>query len=175
LVKSNKKQNPLVGLVCGLVAGGLAGAAMDCYWWAVQKLPGERPEQKPKAGEQQKSEPSTQIIADKVSKALTGREVPEEDKPSAGIAVHYATSVVSGGVLGLAASRWPRLGLLGGLAYGTVLWLFLDEIILRVLNVAPDPEKVPTKEHIQALGAHLVYGSTAAIGTRLMLDRVRNT
>jgi uncharacterized membrane protein YagU involved in acid resistance len=173
LVKSDKKQSPLVGAVCGCVAGGLGAAAMDAYWWAVQKLPGARPEQKPKSGDQQ-SKPSTQIIADRVSKALTGHELPEEDKPAAGVVVHYATGIVCGGVFGVVASRSPRLSLLGGLVYGTAIWLFLDEIILRVLNVAPDPEKVPIKQHLQALGAHFVFGATTAVVTRLMLNVMRN-
>src|SRR5947209_13487674 len=144
-MKRAGRVNPITGAVCGFVAGGLAGIAMDGYWWAMRKLPGERPEQKPKGGKpsQEKPQPSTQIIADRVSEALTGHEVPEKGKPAAGIAVHYATSVAWGGVLGVAASRRPRLGLLAGLAYGAAIWLLLDEIALRLLDVAPDAQKVP--------------------------------
>ncbi|MFL5733650.1 MAG: hypothetical protein ACJ78Q_10655 [Chloroflexia bacterium] len=170
-MQKRSNPNPIVSSICGLVAGGLAGAAMDCYWWAVRRLPGERPEQKPKSGDdnQDKPEPSTQIIADRVTTALTGHHVPAEDKPAAGIAVHYATSLFYGGLLGAAASRVPRLGLLAGLLYGAAIWLLLDEITLRLLDIAPDPRKVPARQHLQALGAHFVYGTATALVTRLLL------
>ncbi len=153
------------------MAGFVASAAMDGYWALVQQWPGERPEQKPRPGGQQKNEPSTQIIADRVAEAVTGKEVPKKAKPAAGIAVHYATGLFCGGIFGVMSSRAPRLGLLAGLLYGAAIWLFLDEIALRLLNIAPDPEKVPLNQHLKALGAHLVYGGATALVTRPLLER----
>src|SRR3954471_4687086 len=125
--------NPAKGTICGVIAGLIASAAMDGYWALAEQLPGERPEQKPKpGGGQQKSEPSTQVIADRVAEATTGKEIPKEDKPVAGIVVHYATGIAWGGLFGIMASRTPRAGLLAGLLYGTAIWLFLDEIALRL-------------------------------------------
>ncbi len=163
--------NPVKGALYGLIAGGMGGATMDGYWAVVKKLPGARPEQKPKGknDEQKEDQPSTQIIADKVSEALTGEEIPEKDKPLAGIGVHYGTSLAFGALYGVAASRLPKLGLVAGAIYGAGIWLFLDEIMLRVLKIAPKPEKVTTSEHIQALGAHLVYGSATGALTRILL------
>ncbi|HEY0070010.1 MAG TPA: DUF1440 domain-containing protein [Chloroflexia bacterium] len=168
--KGRKRQNPLKGLLVGVAAGGAASAAMDQYWGMVEHLPGERPEQQPrKGGGQQKDEPSTQIIADRLSEAVTGKEVPREAKPAAGVAVHYLTGALQGGVFGLVAALRPRTGLLAGLLYGVAIWLFLDEITLRALNIAPDPTKVPKSIHAEALGAHLVYGGSLALFTRLFL------
>ncbi len=168
--KDHKPHNPLKGLLVGIVAGAAASAAMDQYWGVVERVPGARPEQQPRAGgKQQKDEPSTQIIADRLSEAVRGKEVPEEAKPAAGVAVHYLTGALQGSVFGLLAALRPRTGLFAGLLYGTAIWLFLDEITLRALNIAPDPKKVPKKQHIEALGAHLVYGATLAITTRRFL------
>jgi uncharacterized membrane protein YagU involved in acid resistance len=163
--------NPLKGALVGLIAGGAAGAVMDGYWAVVKNLPGARPEQKPKPGDdnQKEEKPSTQIIADKTSEALTGSEIPKKHKPSAGVGVHYATSVGFGLTYGALASRLPRLGIVAGALYGAGIWLFLDEIALRALKIAPKAEKVSMSEHLQALGAHLVYGSTTAALTRLLL------
>ncbi|HKP54676.1 MAG TPA: DUF1440 domain-containing protein [Chloroflexia bacterium] len=163
--------NPLKGALYGFITGGVSGAIMDGYWALVKKLPGARPEQKPKGKNdgQNEDQPSTQIIADKVSEALTGEEIPRKHKPLAGIGVHYGTSVAFGALYGVVAARRPKLGPIAGAIYGAAIWLFLDEITLRVLKIGPKPEKVPTNEHIQALGAHLVYGSATGALTRIML------
>ncbi|MEA2575713.1 MAG: hypothetical protein QOH93_3011 [Chloroflexia bacterium] len=168
--KGRKRHNPLKGLLFGLVAGAAASAAMDQYWGMVERVPGARPEQQPRrGGNQQKDEPSTQIIADRLSEALTGKEVPEDAKPAAGVVVHYLTGALQGGLFGLVAAVRPRTGLFAGLLYGVAIWLFLDELTLRLLNLAPDPDKVPKKQHVEALGAHLVYGGSLALLTRRFL------
>jgi len=165
------KHNPLKGALLGLIAGGVGGAAMDGYWAIVEKVPGARPEQKPKPGDdrQEKEEPSTQIIADKISEALTGKEIPKKDKPIAGIGVHYGTSLICGVPYGVIAARRPKFGILGGALYGAAIWLFLDEIALRALNMAPDPESVSTSDHVKSLGAHLVFGSAIGLLTRIFM------
>jgi uncharacterized membrane protein YagU involved in acid resistance len=144
---------------------------MDCYWAVVKNLPGARPEQKSKPGDDGKKEdePSTQIIADKVFETFTGKEVPKKEKAKAGVGVHYATSLAFGAPFGAAAARIPGVGLVAGALYGAAIWLFFDEIALRALKIAPKPQKVPMSEHLQALGAHLVYGSATGAITRILL------
>jgi hypothetical protein len=168
--KARKWHNPVKGLLTGMVAGAVASAAMDQYWGIVEGVLGARPEQQPReGGGQRKHEPSTQIMADKLSEALTGKEVPEGVKPAAGVAAHYLTGMLHGGLFGLVAALRPRTGLIAGLLYGVALWLFLDELALRALNLAPDAEKVPKKAHVEALGAHLVYGGSLALLMRRFL------
>jgi len=159
------------GIITGLVAGAVATVLMDVYWKVVQNTLGERPEQKPKPGDdnQEKDEPATQIIADKLSEAVTGSEVPEESKAPAGVAVHYSTGLTFGAAYGAIATRRAKWGLFAGLLYGAAIWLFFDELGMRALKVAPDLRKVPPREHLQALGAHLVYGVSLALLTKLML------
>ena len=164
----SKQQGPVRGMVSGLVAGAVGAFAMDGYWKMVQNVAGDRPEQKPKPGDrnQEEDQPSTQIMADRVSEAVTGHEVPEEHKEAAGVGVHYTTGIAFGGLCGMVAGMRARTGLVAGLLYGTAIWLFLDEIGLRVLDISPAPEKVPASQHLQALGAHFVYGSVVALATR---------
>jgi uncharacterized membrane protein YagU involved in acid resistance len=168
-----KRRKVLAGMLAGVLAGAAATAAMDGYWTIVQNVPGERPEQKPKRGDdnQKKEEPSTQIMADKVSQAVTGHEVPKKHKAEAGVAVHYATGLLWGAAFGALAARVPRMGIVAGILYGIFIWLALDEIGLRALNIAPDAEEVPLEEHMQALGAHLVFGGATGLATRLLLRR----
>jgi Protein of unknown function (DUF1440) len=161
------------GAIIGLITGTAATVLMDVYWKVVKNALGERPEQKPKPGDdnQEKDEPSTQIIADKLSEAVTGEEIPEEGKAPAGVAVHYATGLMFGALFGAIAGKRPKWGLIAGLLYGAAIWLFFDELGLRAMNVAPDPRKVPPHEHLQALGAHLVYGAAMSILTKVLIRR----
>ena len=170
-MSKRRKQNVIKGLVYGSVAGAAGAFAMDCYWKVVQSVMGERPEQKPKkwSDNEQKDEPSTQIVADKVLEAVTGHEVPNDEKAAAGVGVHYSTGMSLGGVFGALAARNAGLGLLAGLFYGIGVLLALDEITLRVLRVGPEAEEVPLSQHAQALGAHLVYGACTALVSRLLL------
>jgi putative membrane protein len=171
-VSKGQQQNVVKGLVAGAIAGAAGSAAMDGYWWVCRSVFGDRPEQKPKGGKdgQEEEQPSTQIIADKVSEAITGEEVPKKGKPAAGVGVHYATGVGFGALYGLVASRRPETGLLAGLIYGVAIWFFLDEIGLRALDLAPDAEKVPPSQHLQALGAHFVFGTALSVFTRPLLS-----
>ena len=171
---SEKHQNLMVGAFCGVVGGVAASGVMDIYWKIVKENFGERPEQKPKGKNdgQEEEQPSTQILADKVSQALTGEDIPKKYKAVAGIGVHYATGLLFGALFGLVAAIRPRLGIIGGLLYGAGIWAVVDEVALRLLDIAPDAEKVPPLEHAQALGAHLVFGSSTAIFTRLLLKLI---
>lgn len=173
MAKSNK-QNALKGALYGAVAGAVASGVMDAYWGLARYIPGSRPEQKPKGPKSQqiKQEPSTQIVADKISEAITGHDVPKRAKPPAGVAVHYFFGSLTGSLYGLLASRLPGVGLLTGIMYGVGVWLFGDELTLRLLNIAPKASKVPPSQHLQALGAHLVYGSSLGLLTRLMLNKL---
>ncbi len=168
-----RRRNVLAGMLAGVLAGAAATAAMDGYWAVVRSEPGERPEQKPKRGDdsQEKDEPSTQIMADKLSQAVIGREVPKKHKAEAGVAVHYATGLLWGAAFGALAARVPRVGIVAGLLYGVFIWLALDEVGLRALTIAPEADEVPLEEHVQALGAHLVFGGATGLAIRLLLRR----
>ncbi len=163
-----KGQNPLLGLVCGLAAGAAASALMDQYWALIEKIPGDRPEQKEKKSGKDE-EPSTVRVADAVSDKVLGHDVPKKSKAAAGEAVHYATGMACGALLGLVAAPRKGTGVAEGLAFGAAIWLFLDEIGLRLLRIAPDPREVPGEKHLEALGAHLVYGSATGLLLRLLL------
>ena len=164
----------LAGGLCGFAAGIGASVAMDAYWAVVQGRPGERPEQKPRANDgKRQDDPSTQEIADAISKAVTGHEVPEDKKPAAGVAVHYGFGAICGALYGMLAALRPATGLPAGLVYGVAIWLLGDEVGLRALGIAPDPRKVPMSQHVQAFGAHIVYGAGTALLSKLLLRILR--
>jgi hypothetical protein len=52
-----------------------------------------------------------------------------------------------------------------------VVWLLGDEGLMRIAKVSPEAEKVPLSQHIQALGAHLIYGAGVAVVTGRLARR----
>lgn len=165
-----KKQSIIKGLICGAAAGALGAAIMDLYWWAVRGVWGARPEQEPRPGDQvEENRHATQVMADRLAKALTGRPVPEGQKAGAGVGAHYAAGVTFGSLFGAIVSRRTRTGPLAGLLYGALVWLLFNVIAIRAMRMASEPEKVPTRDHAQALGAHLLYGTSVALASRLLL------
>lgn len=165
----NKMAGPFRAALAGAVAGTAASAMMDVYWWAMQGVPGARPEQQPRPGDHTPGhEPATQNMADAFWRAVTGSEVPRDKKAVAGVAAHYAFGAACGALWGVYAAMRRRSALPEGVLYGVAIWLLGDEIAFRAAKMSPEAEKVPLSEHAQALGAHLVYGAgTAAITERL--------
>jgi hypothetical protein len=169
LPNNTRQHNPIKGLICGAAAGAMGAAVMDAYWWAVEGIWGARPEQAPKPGDQvPEDRHATQVMADRIAKALTGAPVPEEQKPEAGVAAHYAAGITFGAPFGALLSRRP-LGLFAGLLYGALVWFAFNFAGIRLLGVAPEAEKVAPEQHAQALGAHLFYGVAVALATRVLL------
>jgi uncharacterized membrane protein YagU involved in acid resistance len=164
-----KMAGPLKAAVAGTLAGAAASAMMDVYWWAMQGIPGARPEQQPRPGDHTtRREPATQHMADALWRAVTGSDVPRDKKAVAGVAMHYAFGAACGTLWGVYSSLRSRSALPEGVLYGVIIWLLGDEMFFRLAKMSPQAEKVPLSEHLQALGAHLVYGAgTAAVTGRL--------
>jgi hypothetical protein len=52
--------------------------------------------------------------------------------------------------------------LASGLAFGTLVWLASDDILLPAFRLSAWPQHYPVKTHLYALAAHAVYGLTVA-------------
>jgi uncharacterized membrane protein YagU involved in acid resistance len=89
-------------------------------------------------------------------------------KAKGGTIVHYAYGAGWGALYGL-VSRRVRLPLLAsGLAFGGLLWLVSDEVLVPLFGFSKAPGAYPASVHVKALAAHLVYGTAAATGARLL-------
>lgn len=146
------------GLVAG-VAGGLLGSFLMEQFQALWTRAAE--ELKPSENEKsskQKEAPATVKAAQAISKGLTSEKIPENKKPLAGEAVHYAMGAASGGIYGLAAEVTPLATAGEGLAFGASVWLAADNAIVPALGLAKGPTQTTASTHIYALASHLVYG-----------------
>jgi hypothetical protein len=155
--RKSKKQPLWKGVVLG-ITGGLAGSwLMNQSQNFIEKV--ATPRDGGDSGGQQ-AEPATLRTAEKLSESVTGAPLPREQKKIAEPAVHYAFGALVGAVYGGIAARVPLVTLGIGTIYGVAVWLLADEVAVPALGLSKPPKETPLTKHLQALGAHLVYGLT---------------
>lgn len=89
------------------------------------------------------------------SRRMSGRQ-----RHLAGVTVHYAFGALVGAAYGWAVEFEPRIAARSGLPFGVAVWLFAEELALPVAGLTDTPDKYPVRDHLNALVAHLVFGST---------------
>lgn len=159
----SKAQRIGKSVVVGAVSGFVASWVMNQYWMAESKLKKQlKPGQRQQGSERQNraSENPTVKMADTISEAVTGHDVPRRKKRVAGSAVHYGFGAAMGALYGLLSEVAPASRSGFGLAYASALWLAADEIMVPALDLSKGPTEVPLSKHLEGLGAHLVYGAT---------------
>jgi hypothetical protein len=158
-------------LIAGAVGGLAASYAMNQFqslWTAVTE------EMSKRQGDPQQSsggEDATVKTAEAISERVFHRELTDAEKKWAGPAVHYAFGTLMGAVYGVLAETVPAAGSGHGAAFGTAVWLTVDEIGVPALGLAQPPSQTPASSHIKALASHLVYGVT----TDLTIRTIRRT
>lgn len=84
----------------------------------------------------------------------------------AGLAVHYGFGACVGAAYGLAVGKWLPTGTMSGLVFGGAVWLFAEELALPLTGFTERPGKYRVSDHVNALTAHLVFGSTTEFVSR---------
>jgi len=161
-----KTKTPLwLDVLFGAAAGAVGTWLMSPAMQAISKVQSEQDKKKEQEGSW--DENATVKTAKRLAQPL-GIQVPEEHKEKAGLGVHWAYGMSWGAVYGYVAHKRPKLALWSGIAFGSFLWLFGDELMVPALRLAPPPQKFPVSAHLKALGAHLAYGTGADLGWRAL-------
>lgn len=166
------RYSPLGALCGGLVAGFVGALAQNLYFaWTRKLAPAPSADAFEPVEPQQLTELPTQTVARRITEQLA-RRGPLERTAGPAQAVHLAFGAAWGGAFGLAAGTLPRLGTLkGGLAFGAVVWLISDNVILPAFRLSAWPHHYPVKTHFYAIVAHAVYGA-AVVTTFSAFGRV---
>ena len=133
----------------GAVAGLIASAVMNGFQ-AVAAGP---------FGQTSTDDPATVKFADLLSKALTGQPVTQKRRALAGQVVHYTTGLVLGVIYALVATQWPTVTLWFGVAYGLVVAVVLDYVVVPALGIGPPAWKTPLAAHAYGLISHAIFGA----------------
>jgi len=153
-------------MLAGAAGGLLASYVMNQFqalWTAVESRVSE-PEQPSAAGED-----ATVKTAEAISCGGFDRELTPEEKKWAGPVVHYAFGTLMGALYGAASGSVPGASKGYGAVYGCAVWVGADEIGVPALRLAQSPGNVPLGAHIREFAAHLVYGVTTGLATRVIL------
>lgn len=178
------------GLAAGLIGGLVASWTMNRFqdvWstvskdvetWQgneVHKASGEHDEDGEETSGSQELENSSQSevpddttvkAASAVSEGVFGHKLTQSEKKIAGTAVHYLLGTGVGGLYGAAAEIAPNVTKGGGLPFGAVFWLVVDEGAVPLLGLSKGPLAYPPSVHAYALTSHFVYGLTAEMVRR---------
>jgi uncharacterized membrane protein YagU involved in acid resistance len=157
------RSSPVGAFAAGLAAGFVGSLAQSLFFAWTRKL---APQPASVAFEpvepEQIGELPTQTVARRVLEHVVQRG-PLEHKAGAAQLVHLGFGSAWGSAYGLFAGTLPqRHTLKSGLAFGLVVWLASDDILLPAFKLSAWPHHYPVKTHLYALAAHAVYGAAVA-------------
>jgi hypothetical protein len=170
------------GFVIGL-AGGLAGTVvMGGYWKLETALHGSDPRALTTGegphplddisliGTHHEAEESSTAAIGRIAYTQIAGKPPktEETKTLLSYLVHYGYGAFQGGLYGAATGGRGARDITDGLAYGSALWLFGDELLVSLLGIAAGPGSAPPTQHAHRWAAHVVYGLTTSSVTTLL-------
>jgi hypothetical protein len=103
--------------------------------------------------------PSTVRAAEAAVRAVGARLPHRRARVLGGKVIHYGYGGAWGAAFALAARALPwRPPLATGAAFGILLWLLSDELLVPLFGFSRLPSRYPASSHLKGLAAHLVYG-----------------
>lgn len=121
-------------------------------------------------GKEASDDDSAERLASTISVGLFDHELTESEKDTAGTAFHYAYGISMGAFYGAASEILPETTFGAGMAYGTLIWIGADEVVVPLLGLSKSSAEYPFSVHASAFASHLVYGLT----TETVRRAVRN-
>lgn len=145
------------GALAGCAGGLVASWVMSQFQTQLQRIV---PQPKPQDGED-----ATKKTASAISDAF-GHQLSQDEKETAGPAVHYAFGSLMGALYGAMAETMPATTAGFGVPFGTAVWLGADEVAVPMLGLAPAPTDTSPSVHAGALASHWIYGLTTDVVRR---------
>lgn len=169
---------------CGAV-GGVAGlVAMRLYWKGATAMMGEDPrmltnEGAPHELDEMRATGGMQAEDDESSTAAVGRIAREkvtgrppqsrEEKEKLSYGVHWSYGIATAKLYALVRGRQDGVDGAGGLAFGTLLWVLGDELLVPLLGLSKGPTAYPPAQHAHRFGAHVAFGLATAAAAQALL------
>jgi len=161
-----KRHSILGGVIRGVVAGAVATWAMNkitTFLYENEDRGARRREDQARRGRT-----AYQVAAEKFAR-LGHRRLTKEDREDLGNVIHWALGTGAAALYGALRPRFNgKGGILSGLAFGTTVWLVLDNLAVYALKLTPGPRAFPWQTHARGLAGHLAYGAVADTALRVM-------
>jgi hypothetical protein len=163
-----RKTSAALDAAMGAGAGLFASWVMALAYGPIMRAGGEgtRRREREAAGDL----PPATIRAAQVAAETVGRPLPEDRSAQAlgGKIIHYAYGTAWGAAFAVAARALaPRAPLAAGIAFGVVLWVLSDEMLVPLFKLSHPPARYPATSHAKGLASHLVYGLATDAAWRL--------
>lgn len=156
-------------MLSGLVAGWIATKTLD---WVSQRLyEAEKDSDRIREDETRGGLYAYERAADQLSRWL-GVPLQRKDLAVWGKRLHQAFGISGGPVYSLLRTAFPGLAGGNGLLFGTVFFVFADELLVPGMRWTPGPTKFSWKVHARGALSHLAYG-IAAETTLRALEKAR--
>lgn len=149
-------------VVSDLVRGAVAGAVATWIMGKVTTFLYERENREAREREDaaRNGKIAYGVAAEKLARQL-GRDLTEEEQAKFGSAIHWGLGIATGALYGVLRRRNDSAALAGGLLFGGVFWLLIDEAANPLLGLTPGPGAFPWQTHARGLAGHLVFGTVA--------------
>jgi putative membrane protein len=178
--------NTLKGLLAGAAGGVIGTWLMGMFMSQLPKLMGEDPEQAqqealPKGDERlisivgrqyEPKEPANEAAGRVAYEKLMGQSPDEQQKPVLGEMVHWGFGATMGALYGALRGEKSMPDFVGGMLFGTAVWLLASELMVPLLGLAPAPTETPLSGHATYMTSHLVYGAATAATAQALLELV---
>jgi hypothetical protein len=169
MFRSERRPGAAGDAVAGALAGLCASWVMSAAYGPIMRAGSAqtlRREREAQAG----LPPSTVRAAEAAARAVGGALPDRRSREVGGKAVHYGYGIAWGAAFALAgrsvAPRWRPPPLATGLAFGALLWLVSDEVLVPLFGFSREPARYPPSSHLKGLAAHLVYGVATDVAWR---------
>ena len=160
-----RKHRYLKGVLAGMIGGFVGSWTMNQFSSGVgqleKKWQASEGNGQPGKSDSNADEAATTLLAQRISQAVRGRKLTDNEKKTAEPIVHYGFGTLVGGLYGFLNEVTPLTRKGAGAAYGTAVWLGGDEIAVPALELSKPSLSYPLGVHAQALASHLVYGFTS--------------
>lgn len=177
-IEVRRARRPGRDALVGMAAGVVGTWAMNRFWSALQSLNGKEEEEGGQDrdggegnGDSTVQESAPETAARLVYSTVRGVEPPAPVRLRLATRIHWAQGIAMGGTYGMTRGRAGGADISGGIVFGTALWVVADEVAVPLLGLSEGPAAHPPSEHLEGLGAHLVYGVATAV-TAQLLQRV---
>jgi hypothetical protein len=155
-----------------LVRGALAGLAATWVMSQVTTVLYERENEAARKKEDDaRGGKSAYGVAAEKGAGLLGIELSDEQRATAGSAVHWVLGAGAGAAYAAMRGRVPYADAGGGLLYGAVFFLAVDELGNTALGLTPGPQAFPWEAHARGLAGHLAFGAATEFSIRA-LERI---
>jgi uncharacterized membrane protein YagU involved in acid resistance len=138
----------------GGIAGTLIMGKLSTYLYKFES------EERKKEEENLRSAPPYQVMAEKIVKKTTGKELANAQKMKVGKALHWGYGLAWGALYGVLRTRVPLVAKVGGLPFATAFFLTGDEAMNGIMKTTGPLKRFPWEAHARGFVNHVAFTAT---------------